>query len=129
MKLWEVETAFYIEQEFPPEVARWLTIVRWMVLGDLRPLAQAIREGDVDPAVLQVLADMIDDDRLVVPPLKRGPPKNPELFARNLIAALRYDAQSGGSAAVVREIANELCVSEQTVRAAVTRLRKFKKNQ
>jgi hypothetical protein len=37
-ELWQVETQFWMEQGYPPDVAPWLTIVRWMYNGDLRPL-------------------------------------------------------------------------------------------
>src|SRR5262245_52488001 len=95
---WETEAEFYI-QRFGIDIdkARTFTILRWMHHGDLRPLAAAIAEGHkLHEAVLNKLADMIQNDRIKVSG-KRGHPKSPEVFARDLIAAQSYFAHEGRS--------------------------------
>jgi hypothetical protein len=125
---WDIETQYWIDDDFPPEVAHWLTIVRWMHQGDLRPLAAAIRKGNVDPAVLSVIAKMIDEGWLRVVRSRRGSPKKPETFARDLVAALAYEAKGDeGSDEAFERIASAIVVSPQVVRQAVSRWRKHKK--
>jgi hypothetical protein len=121
---WDIETQYWIDDDFPPEVAHWLTVVRWMHQGDLRPLAAAIRKGDVDPAVLRALARMIDDGRLRIEPRRRGSPKKPETFARDLLLTRAYEAKADGSDAAFERIAEAIRMSPQVVRQAVTRWRK-----
>ena len=123
--LWEIERQWYIERcDLPSEVAHWLTIVRWMVNGDLRPLSAAMREGELPSSVWGVLAEMIDHGRLKVVPPKRGSPRKPERFARDLVAAAHYEDHPSNSNAAFQEIAEAIGMSEQTVRAAVTSWRK-----
>jgi hypothetical protein len=124
--LWEIETEFWIDRDFPPEVAHWLTIVRWMEQGDLRPLAAAIRKGDVDRAVLNHVVKMIDANRLRVVPRKRGSPKKPEALARDLLLARAYESRPGKSETRIEDIAKAVGMSHQVVRQAITRWRKFK---
>jgi hypothetical protein len=123
---WEIETAFYINARgIDPDKARIFTIIRWMWNGDLRPLEAAIVEGhELDPAVLNTLADLISNGRLQVQPLRRGRPKKPELFARKVAAALAYESESGKSDEAFNRIAKAIGTSDRTVRQAVTALRK-----
>jgi predicted component of type VI protein secretion system len=124
---WEIEIAFYTNKRgIDPERARILTIFRWMYHGDFRPLASAIWEGHVlDEAVLNLLAQMIDEDRLKLVPRKgRGRPKAPETLARNVVAALAYETAQRPGKEAFEEIASALGTSEQTVRQAVTAWRK-----
>src|SRR5262249_35459200 len=100
INLWEIEIAFYTNKRgIDPEKARTFTILRWMYLGDFRPLAAAIDEGHVlDFAVLNCLAGLILDGRLKLTPSKgRGHPKAPETFARSVVSSLAYEhrRQSG----------------------------------
>src|SRR5712671_3473420 len=106
---WDIEITFYINKRgIDPDKARTFTILRWLWLGDLRPLEAAIVEGhEIDQAVLNTLADMISSDtsrsgkpppyRLKAVPLRQGRPKKPEHFARAFIATLAYDAEDGKS--------------------------------
>ena len=127
-ELWEIETQFWIvERDLPPEVAHWLTIVRWMHNGNLRPLAAVIREGNVDPAVLYSLAEMIEEDRIRVVARKRGSPKKPEREARDLLIAKAYGNRSGKSADRIEDLAKAIGMSEETVRKAITQSRKLKR--
>jgi hypothetical protein len=69
---------------------------------------------------------MIHKDKLRVVHRRRGPPKKPDAFARNLVAALAYeskDAEERSDAAIER-IAEELGISHQSVRQAITNSRK-----
>ena len=118
---WEIEIAFYTNfKDIDPEKARILTILRWMYHGDFRPLAAAIREGHVlDEAVLNLLAEMISEDRLKLVPHKgRGHPKVPAIFARNTVLALAYEKEryKRPSDEAFEKIAAALGTSPQTVR-------------
>src|SRR6516165_2070163 len=124
---WDIETQYWIDDDFPPEVAHWLTIVRWMHNGNLRPLAAAIREGGVDPAILNFLVEMIDENRIKVRPLKRGSPKKPEQLARDLLIAKAYGNRSGKSADRIEDLAKAIRMSQETVRKAITQSRKLKR--
>lgn len=125
---WDIETAFYANKRgVDPANARIFTILRWMYHGDFRPLAAAINDGAVlDEAILNLLAQMIIDDRLrlVASKGRRGRPKAPETFARNVVAALAYEADQYQSQEAFDNIAKALGTSEQTVRQAVTAWRK-----
>ena len=125
---WDIETAFYVNKRgVDPANARIFTILRWMYHGDFRPLAAAINDGTVlDEAILNLLAQMIIDDRLrlVARKGRRGRPKAPETLARNVVAALAYEADQYQSQEAFEKIAKALGTSEQTVRQAVTAWRK-----
>jgi len=58
---WEIEEGFHTNKcGFDPEKARIWVILRWMLFGDFRPLAAAIREGGaIDDAILGMLAQLI----------------------------------------------------------------------
>jgi hypothetical protein len=124
--LWDVEVAFYTNKRgIDHDKARTFTIIRWMYHGDLRPLAAAIAEGfTLDQAVLNLLARMIIDGRLTIAPRQRGRPRKPELFARDVVAALAYEAHPGNSEEAFEEIAKAIGVSDRTVRQAFTAYRK-----
>jgi hypothetical protein len=50
--------------------ARSSVILQWMLHGDFRPLAAAIRKGQpLSDGVLNALATMIEEDRLTAKPL------------------------------------------------------------
>ena len=133
---WEIEVAFYTnERDIDPDQARIFMMLRWLYTGDLRPLEAAIVEGrEIDRAVLNLLADMISSDtsRLGKPPpyrltavkLRRGRPKEPELFARRIIAALAYERQTGKSDEKFERVARAIGTSDRTVRREVTASRK-----
>ena len=141
---WEIEVAFLTKCGFDPDQARTVMIHRWPLYGDLRPLEAAIVEGrEIDRVVLDLLADMISSDtsrygtpppyRLKAAPLHKGRPKKPELFARRVIAALKYERsralQAERSDEGFERIANELGISPRTVRQAVTAFRKAEKER
>jgi hypothetical protein len=120
--LWDIEEAFYINHRgVDPEKARIFVILRWLSLGDLRPLAAAIDEGhQLDQAVLNLLANLIDEGRITIKPRKRGAPKKPDKTARDIVAALAYENHPGNSDEAFAEIADAIGMSEQSVRQAVT---------
>jgi hypothetical protein len=125
---WDIEVVFYEQMRgIDPDKARIATIIRWMENGDLRPLAAAIEEvGALDKEVLSCLAELISNDRITVRPRRsrRGAPKKLGKFARDLVAALAYQTYGTGSDETFATIAEQLRVSEQTVRQAVTKFRK-----
>jgi|SRR6516164_5919387 hypothetical protein len=129
MELWEIEEAFFIDRGTKSDRARAFVIIHWALLGDLRPLAWAIRKDHaIDKAVLAFLVKLIEDERLRVVPSKRGSPKKPETLARDLLAAFAYEhqASAGGSEAIFEKIASVLCISDKSIRQAVTRWRKHR---
>jgi len=132
---WEIEIAYYIEKKgADPEIARAFTVLRWMALGDLRPLAHEIDAGrTLDQAVLNILATMILDDkdlgqcfRIVTQARKPGRPKDPSKFARDYISTLGYAGLDGTSEEKFEHLADVIGRSQKSVRAAVTRWRKAK---
>jgi hypothetical protein len=124
---WEVEIAFFTEKRgIDPEKARIFTVLRWMYHGDFRPLAWSINEGHaLDEAIGNSLSRMIGEGRLKLVARKgRRRYKVPATFGRNIVAALAYEAHTGKSDEAFAEIANDIGISEQTVRQAVTAWRK-----
>src|SRR5262245_31891097 len=123
-KEWEIEIAYYTNHRgFDPDKAWTLAIMRWMYLGDLRPLAAAIAEGrPLAPAVLNLMHDMILDKRLVVQS-HHGRPRKPELAARTIVAGLMYQPDTKNSEAEFDRIADALGTSHQTIRQAITAFR------
>jgi hypothetical protein len=133
---WEIEVAFWIEQGIVDrDIARAVTIRRYMEFNDLRPLraalAKATRIDDktvaLDAYALVNLIELIDQGRLVVKPLRGGKPKDPAKWARDFIGALRFEkriAKKSESDAAFKQTANELCMTEVALREAVTRWRK-----
>jgi hypothetical protein len=95
---WDIETAFYIDTlGMPPLDARTFTICRWMFLGNLRPLADALAAGPLDAPVINMLLRLISKGRLRVVPLKGGRRPSPERAGRDIAAALAYEAHPGKS--------------------------------
>lgn len=137
---WDIEIAFYINHRgIDPDKARTFTIIRWMWLGDLRPLEAAIVERhSLDQAVLNLLADMISGDasrfgkpppyRLRTTTLRKGRRKRPEHGARNIVAALAYEHEDGKSDEVFERIGRAIGKTDRTVRQAVTAWRKQSAN-
>jgi hypothetical protein len=122
---WEIDIAILKSKGLDPEKARTFTIFQWMYRGDFRPLAWSIDQGhDLAPAVLNLLHDLIVEDRLKLKPRKHGPPRKPDKFARDIIAALAYEAHDGNSEEAFAKIADDFGIGVQTLRQAVTRLRK-----
>ena len=123
---WEIEYLTKLKQA-DPDKARSDVIVRWMELGNLRPLATAIAEGHpLSEDVLISLAGLILHDRLTFKP-DRGRPKQANKDARDIVAWLLYVSSTYDEVASddkFKLIAEELGVSEQSVRQAVTALRK-----
>jgi len=125
---WEIEVSIWIEKKgLDPDVARFLTIGRWMCNGDLRPLSAAIRNHEVDPAVLSLLAEMIDDGRLSVRGRRRGRRRPPDTFSRDWVAQRLYEVEIAAgktSDEALDEVARQLPATRESVRKAVTLLRK-----
>ena len=139
-QLWEIEVAHWTKLGMDEDTARAHTISRWLYWGDLRPLEAAIAERrEIHPAVLILLADMISGGtrkfgkpppyRLKVERLRRGRPKNPEHFARGLVAAREYERHDGNSDEEFERIAKELGIGPRTARQHVTASRKAGKRQ
>jgi hypothetical protein len=127
--LWDIEEAFYINHRgINPDTAHTFVILRWLWHGDLRPLVAAIDEGhQLDKAVLNLLANLIDEGRVTIKPRKRGAPKKPDKAARNIVAALAYENHPGNSKEAFAEIADAIGMSENSVAQAVTAWRKSNK--
>jgi hypothetical protein len=125
---WEIEEAYYVNHwDIDPDVARICTIIGWMEQGDLRPLAAAIKQGQaLDQDVLYFLSELIADDRLTIK-RRRGGPKKPNLIARDIVANREYKfhAKFDKSDEAFAKAAKALGRSTQTVRQAVTRMRKM----
>ena len=98
-----------------------------MVRPSSETRAAVIREGNVDPAVLYSLAEMIEEDRIRVVARKRGSPKKPEREARDLLIAKAYGNRSGKSADRIEDLAKAIRMSQETVRKAITQSRKLKR--
>jgi hypothetical protein len=134
--IWDYEadilTAAFPDQ--PPEWARTWVIMRWMHLSDLRPLAAAIRAGNIpDQDVLTLLASMIEEGRVtaVKPRKGRGSKRQPDTITRQIIAARFYEslvAKKIKSAREARRLAADLISRDVgTVRKAVTLLRSLQR--
>jgi hypothetical protein len=119
---WEIEEAFLVNRKgIDPDKAHVFVVLRWMALGDYRPLAAAIRAMDVmDDAWLALLAEQIEQGRLSLKHQRGGRPKNPQTQIRDITAALLYENDWGG----FEEIGNRLGMSEPSVRHALTALRR-----
>jgi hypothetical protein len=125
---WEVEVAYYINVcQLDPVDARAWTIIRWMYLGDLRPLSAEIKKQGtaIDGAVLGSLERMIDEGLLTVKPRGRGRPTQPATTIRNTLAALRHENRDIKSADAIQAIADEFGMSDELVRRAIRHRRKL----
>jgi hypothetical protein len=143
-KPWEIEIEYYVKRGADRDAARWFTIGRYMEFNDLRPLRAALAKAKpiddktaaLDSAILQSLIDLIDQDRLVVKPLraragKPGAPKIPAKFARDLVGALCYLKlpKKSRSAAAREEIARKLRTTPDALREAVTSLNNLRRKE
>ena len=92
-------------------------------LDDLRPLADAIAEGQsLEPAIGRALMRLIDDGRLKFVPRKPGAPEAPDLQERNARIFLAYHealSHGGTSDAAFEKVAEDFRLSQGTVRRAV----------
>jgi predicted transcriptional regulator YheO len=126
--LWDWEIELLTKLGMPLHDARNDIISLWMGMGDLRPLADAITEGHASGQVLKHLAHLIHSGAQLTVKRGRGKPKQATKGARDRIISLLYengvfDSKRSDDDAF-REIAAKFGVSEQTVRQAVTKLRK-----
>ena len=125
---WEIEISIWMQRGHSAENARAFTILRWMYNDDLRPLSAAIHNGDVlDEAILNCLAMMIDEGRIGPKGRERGRRRSPDTLSRDYVAKLLYDAEIATgktSEEAFNEVARQLPASVETVRKAVTQLRK-----
>jgi len=93
--IWDYETDI-LTAAFPDQAPGWArtwTIMRWMHLSNLLPLAAAIRAGGIpDQAVLNLLASMIEEGRITAakPRKGRGSKLQPDTTTRQIIAARFY---------------------------------------
>ena len=125
--LWDWEIELLTKLGMPLHDARNDIISLWMGMGDLRPLGAAITEGHASKQMLKHLAHLIDHGAQLTVKRGRGKPKQATKAARDRIISLLYENgvfDSKRSDDAFREIAAKFNVSEQTVRQAVTKLRK-----
>jgi predicted transcriptional regulator YheO len=125
--LWDWEIELLTQLDMPLHDARRDIISLWMGMGDLRPLADAITEGYASKQMLKHLAHLIRNGAQLTVKRGRGKPKQATKAARDRILWLLYENgvfDSKRSDDAFREIAAKFSVSEQTVRQAVTKLRK-----
>jgi hypothetical protein len=126
---WDAEADFYTKNiGLDPAKARTFVVMRWTWHGDFRPLLAAIREHRVDQDMLNQLGVMIMEGRLQVHRPRRGRSLNVEAGIRNIVAAKAYEHSApnwdDGSDELFERIANATGVSVESVRRAVTRWRK-----
>jgi len=129
--IWDYETDI-LTAAFPDQAPGWArtwTIMRWMHLSNLLPLAAAIRAGGIpDQAVLNLLASMIEEGRITAakPRKGRGSKLQPDTTTRQIIAARFYKqlvAKKIKSPREARRLAADLISTDvETVRKAVTLL-------
>ena len=112
---WEIEVAHWVENfKLEPIDARALTVIRWMLNGDLRPLAAEIkRKGTaIDGAILAHLERMIDQGQLTVK-RRRGAPTQPELFARDIWIRFLHATREGKSVEAIQQIAKDFNIGDE----------------
>src|SRR5262245_14493712 len=111
------------------------TIIKWLMSGDLRPLAWKLllrrRPGQLVLTYLALM--MLDQDveglvpyRLKAVPRKAGRRKQPENFVRNLVICTKVDKRikelgPGSYDASIKDVAKETNHSERVVRNAYDR--------
>jgi len=118
---WKVEVAYWIKRfNLKPIDARALTVIRWMLNGDLRPLAAALRDGPLDPPVLKQLLRLIDEGQLTVK-LKRGAPTQPSKWIRDIVIKALHENRTGKSADAIQQLAKDFKISDELVRRAIKR--------
>ena len=84
--IWDYE--IILTAAFPDQSLKWAhtwVTMRWMHLGDLRPLAAAIRLGIIR-AMLDLLAEMIEEGRITVTKRGRGSKLQPDTAMRQFFA-------------------------------------------
>jgi hypothetical protein len=133
---WEYQIAYYVRKGADPETAKLAVITYWANAGDLRPLQRAIAEAPkldggemvaIDGAILGCIQRLISEDRLTVTPARRGAPRSPDKFVRDLLAVIDYENQrSAGksSNAARKDVCRKYGISEPSFREALPRLRK-----
>jgi hypothetical protein len=134
---WEYEIDYWVRKGVDPEKAKLATIICWASAGDLRPLQRAIAEAPkidgserlfaIDGAILGIVQKLITEDRLTVRPFRRGAPRSPDKFVRDLLAVIDYeDQRSAGkpSNAARKDVCREWGISEPSFREALPRMRK-----
>jgi hypothetical protein len=139
-----VHTAILGRDGTDPIAARNGTVLRYMMLGDLKPLANAIFEKHpIKQEVLEALALMICENHefkdgstpfqiVTKPRHKRGRPKDPNVPLRDLFISMSHDRLTRNaerdkalkSEQAFRVIAEAVGVGTKTVEAAVTKGRK-----
>jgi hypothetical protein len=120
---WEVEVAYWVEHfNLEPIDARALTVIGWMLNGDLRPLAAEIkRKGTaIDGAILAHLERMIDEGQLTVK-RRRGAPAQPSKRIRDIFIAALHENRTGKSADAIQQLAKDFNISDELVRRAIKR--------
>jgi hypothetical protein len=132
---WEVQIAYWVRKGVDPEKARLATIILWANAGDLRPLQRAFAEAPkidggemcaIHGAILGIVQKLISEDRLTFRN-RRGAPRSPDKFVRDLLAAIDYDDQrSNGvsSNAARKDVCRKYGISEASFREALPRMRK-----
>jgi hypothetical protein len=121
---WDVEHDLCIDMDgLDPSTHRALIIIRYMHNGNLRPLLAAIHDGEpLHQDVLDFMASMIKEGRLIAKPRGRGKRFNPSKLPRDYMAAFLYERGD-----TFQEVANQLGMSVDAVRKAVTHWRKSAK--
>ena len=110
--------------------AETLVILRWFLLGNLRPLAAAIRQGhSLDQIVLDAIGMAIDAGELEAKPFRSPDHRTPEpgKFGRDWVIAVWYEvfrANGFPSEKAFSAIADIIGVSPDVVKKAVTEYRK-----
>jgi hypothetical protein len=115
-----------LHHQAPTLDAQTETIIHRMRLGDFRPLAAAIAEDGVHPAVGDELLRLIDEGRLKVTQRRRGARQQPDLFARKLQMFMAYKglrASGDTSEKAFAKVATEFGIGVESVRQAVTEMR------
>jgi hypothetical protein len=113
-KWWELE----IEMRAPDPAARLKTVLRWMLVGEYRPLAAALRDRVMFDIWCDLLADHIETGEFRK--RRRGGQRKPEASVRDTAAAILYEHGKGS----FEEIAKRCGMSEAAVRKAVTKHRR-----
>jgi hypothetical protein len=121
---WEIEEAYFVQERgVDPGIAHSIVVHRWIWHGNYKPLAAAIRAGKkLNDAVLDLLAQQIEEGKLTLRRQKGGRPRDLPAQIRNIRAALTYEAAPGN--ATVAHLADVLNTSEETIRKAVTASRR-----
>jgi hypothetical protein len=120
-----------VQPTLDPALDRFFTLLGSVQDGDLRPLADAILEGQpIDPLILTQLALMINEGKIGKGQQRhRGRPKQRAKSFNDAMAARFYNKfrQTLSSADAFRRTANILKTTEATVRKAVTARRNSEK--